>query len=411
MIQDKNLSLIKQDGKFRLQATCFMLTYKTHIDKDLLKTFLEEKLKRENIKKIVMAHETGNGKEYPHTHVLVLLVKQRTVATKPRKFDWEKGDEIIHPHIQKCNAKHWRKIAAYLAKEDPANEDFKDGGVETVVDLPLKEVWAAHTIRDAYVAGNPKRWGDILGIKQAWFDRPPPDVQLDFGELLPWEEEIWKFTEGEGVRATFRKLLWIFDTAGNTGKTTFCKKLLAKDDKVRLIPGHALHKDGAHAIAKWYDSGWGREPNCTLLFDLPRAAEHHLSIYTLVENCLNGLIFSPKYDSRMINTYPIRVIVFANYPPLPNQLSMDRYLVKELGKFGMTAITLKRRSYSWLKEHWRQHVADLQLKGAKIPGALAEFVQEPEPLDIRQDGADYGFMNNNNMLFEGGVANSNNFNV
>lgn len=61
-----------------------------------------------------------------------------------------------------------------------------------------------------------------------------------------------------------------------------------------------------------------------VVFDFSRSQEEHLN-YAIIEDVKNGLVFSPKYES-CCKIFPIpHVIVFANWPPDMNKMSIDRW--------------------------------------------------------------------------------------
>ena len=89
----------KDKVKWRLQK--FILTYKTHIDKEELEAFLTNVCYEKKCGGIVflrIAHETADpAAPYPHTHVVVHLEKVIEDQTKGhRLFDWPTLDGNIH---------------------------------------------------------------------------------------------------------------------------------------------------------------------------------------------------------------------------------------------------------------------------------------------------------------------------
>jgi hypothetical protein len=68
------------------------------------------------------------------------------------------------------------------------------------------------------------------------------------------------------------------------------------------------------------------------LMDCPRQTQYHLN-YTFLEDCLNGKIFSEKYECCEKKFDPPHVFVFMNrYPKFGTSiLSEDRYVIFEVG--------------------------------------------------------------------------------
>jgi len=71
-----------------------------------------------------------------------------------------------------------------------------------------------------------------------------------------------------------------------------------------------------------------------VVFDFCRAMQNHVN-YEVIESIKNGIMFSPKYESKMkIYKKPL-VIVFANFEPDESKLSKDRWkIIRILEKFG-----------------------------------------------------------------------------
>lgn len=100
--------------EFRLQAKRFLLTYKTHIDKEELAKFIQRKLKCEAHVKI--CHETSKD-GYQHTHCAVLSPKKPNIRDS-RFFDFKE----VHPNIKVPETtEHFKNQVKYIEKQD---EDF-----------------------------------------------------------------------------------------------------------------------------------------------------------------------------------------------------------------------------------------------------------------------------------------------
>jgi len=117
-----------------------------------------------------------------------------------------------------------------------------------------------------------------------------------------------------------RTVVWVADSLGGAGKTGLCRHLLLTRTDVQYVTG-----------GKGADIAYVVSEKCrVLLLDLPRQAEGKIS-YAIIEQAANGMIFSPKYESRLKIMLPIRVYIFANWLPDLSQLSADRWDVRSLG--------------------------------------------------------------------------------
>lgn len=136
-------------------------------------------------------------------------------------------------------------------------------------------------------------------------------------ELYEWQQEVIDIVSEV---PDDRKIHWYWDKRGNTGKTTLAK-LLVYDHRAIVVGGkndNILH--GATEFVredKTYDK-------YIFIIDLSRTMEHYVC-YEAIEKLKNGLWFSGKYESGMILIPPPHVIIFANYEPQYERLSLDRW--------------------------------------------------------------------------------------
>ncbi|QMW68719.1 replication-associated protein [Crucivirus-224] len=114
-----------------------------------------------------------------------------------------------------------------------------------------------------------------------------------------------------------RKVIWIVDTKGGRGKSYLAKHLLANMNACYLT--NCKTTDAAHAYS-------GQN---IVVFDYSRSNEDRIN-YGIIEQIKNGLIFSPKYDSRTkVHAIP-HVVCFSNFAPERSMLSADRWDIREL---------------------------------------------------------------------------------
>jgi len=116
-----------------------------------------------------------------------------------------------------------------------------------------------------------------------------------------------------------RKVYWIWDESGNSGKSFMAKYLMARHDA-------AIFTNGKLADLAFAYTG---EP--VVVIDLARTSVEHLDHwYTFIESLKNGILFSPKYESGSKIFKPPHVVVFANFIPDTmtryTKLSADRWM-------------------------------------------------------------------------------------
>lgn len=138
----------------------------------------------------------------------------------------------------------------------------------------------------------------------------------DAMELRPWQKEIIEKLKEQDDR----KVLWMYDKIGKTGKTWLCQYIAHMMKGFYVSSGKM--SDIAHA--------WGLQK--TVVFNLTREKEQTVN-YGGMEAFKDGAFFSPKYDSKTkIIPGFCRVLVAANWEPQYRLMSVDRWMVVEISK-------------------------------------------------------------------------------
>lgn len=132
-------------------------------------------------------------------------------------------------------------------------------------------------------------------------------------KLYAWQEqlleEIIEYPQGD------RKITWIYNKEGNTGKSTIVKHL-SSNGWLQLNNGKS--SDIAYQ--------WNGE---NIIFDFSRSAEEHIN-YDIIESLKNGYVMSPKYESCSKRYNPPQIIIFANWEPNIKALSLDRWDIRRI---------------------------------------------------------------------------------
>jgi hypothetical protein len=117
-----------------------------------------------------------------------------------------------------------------------------------------------------------------------------------------------------------RKIIFIVDRVGNTGKSWFSHWWCQKNENSQLIqPGKFL--DMAYCL---------RQDIRVLFCDAPRSKQGEFLQYDLFEHVKNGSLFSGKYESRTKSFGPCHVVIMMNELPDMTKLSADRYHIIDL---------------------------------------------------------------------------------
>lgn len=162
-------------------------------------------------------------------------------------------------------------------------------------------------------------WPSLYGryrknlLRMAELRFPEPGLlSIDDCQLRQWQLEL-EDTLNED--ADDRKIIWVTDRTGNSGKSWFAKYLLTKRDDVCYVrPGRL--EDMALTI---------NPASRVFLFDVPRCRLEHFQ-YAILEQLKDRLVFSPKYESKMLRLqHNPHVVVLSNEYPIYEKLSADRW--------------------------------------------------------------------------------------
>lgn len=161
----------------------------------------------------------------------------------------------------------------------------------------------------------------IMGVKVT----PPETIRLPT-TLRGWQNEIINIVERELTVPDDRKIHWIYDERGNSGKTVLAKWIITKYPNMNPIYLSGKAGDCKCAVAKMV--ALEKAPKIAI-FGFVRTNEKHIS-YQAIEEIKDGIFFSGKYDSGMCVYNPPTIICFANFYPDTEALSFDRWNIVNL---------------------------------------------------------------------------------
>jgi hypothetical protein len=158
------------------------------------------------------------------------------------------------------------------------------------------------------------------------------DLNVIEQQPYPWQTQILKIIE---AKPSERKIYWIFDPLGNTGKSKLTKYLIFKEKALML--GWAAQKDLFYARAQ------NTQFN-TIIFDFTRSGPESANIYEIfssIETIKNAALFTSKWESGHVITKTPHIICFSNFlPTQPKYLSSDRWELYRVGKETKTLIPM-----------------------------------------------------------------------
>ncbi len=141
-------------------------------------------------------------------------------------------------------------------------------------------------------------------------------------ELYAYQKEVLELVK---QNPDDRSIYWYWSKCGNVGKSALCKHLCLKHDAI--VVGGSF-KDAYYAIIQRVKA---KKAPSLVCFSLCRSQGNKVS-YIGIEGIKDGMFFSAKYESGMCVYNPPHVLVFANEPPVMEQLSVDRWNIKCLDK-------------------------------------------------------------------------------
>lgn len=142
---------------------------------------------------------------------------------------------------------------------------------------------------------------------------------LEGKTLYKWQEEIIKIIN-EPVDE--RKIYWYWESEGCTGKSTLAKHIVLNYQAL-VVGGKG--NDIKFAVAEYVKT----KDVEVVIYDIPRTIGNTVS-YSSIEEIKNGLMFSNKYESGQVVFNSPHIIVFSNSPPNTDNLSKDRWVVRNV---------------------------------------------------------------------------------
>lgn len=282
-------------------------------------TALTQAASTPSVSYMVFGRERGD-QGTPHLQGYVFFTGNQRLAAVKNKL----GSQRFHLELARGTHSQNRD---YCTKENDYEEfgdcPTTDQGKRSEIDAFMawvKEAEARPTARDlldhhpAILAKYPVFVQEALDLLHPvlpqWQPQDPRQWQADL------EAEL-------SVDGDDRSVLFVVDPVGGAGKTWFKKMMIHKrSDDVQLL---TTGKRGDIAFAL-------NEQKTIFLVDVQRSQMQYLD-YSILESLKDGMIWSPKYGSKMkYFKTPNHVVVFCNESPDVTKLSRDRIRVIELSR-------------------------------------------------------------------------------
>lgn len=132
----------------------------------------------------------------------------------------------------------------------------------------------------------------------------------------PWQEDL---LERISLPADGRTILWYVDEEGGKGKSEITKELINQHDAIIL---------GGRGPTDLYQ--YGKSQNKVVIWDFPRDSVSSVP-YTAIEQITGGYYCSTFRNPQFVKRdYNAHIIIFANFHPIINKLSINRWNIVEL---------------------------------------------------------------------------------
>lgn len=147
----------------------------------------------------------------------------------------------------------------------------------------------------------------------------PTAMAINFTDMYTWQRAL---AEEVKTPPHHRSIIWYYDQIGGSGKTEMAKYLLVHHPSSLFLSGGAF-KDISYQIIK------AKKDPGIVIVNLPRTSDGKVS-YASLEAAKDGLVQSGKYEGGHRLFPQPHVIVFANFMPDINALSLDRWEIRHL---------------------------------------------------------------------------------
>lgn len=196
-----------------------------------------------------------------------------------------------------------------------------------------------------------------------WTDKDqPPYVPLKFRNFVMRPQQQWIANRLESQND--RKMLFIVDKRGNTGKSTFGLYLRVSRGAIRVPSSLKSAEDISQMVMEHVRANPGKV--YTIVLDIPRSVrtdEHWAKWLAALEDIKNGHVYDKRYHWREAIFEPPRVLVFANAAPPRHLLTGDRFDVVDMlwilfstGQMDEAAYQAAKAEERLQAEKWKKRV-------------------------------------------------------
>lgn len=136
-----------------------------------------------------------------------------------------------------------------------------------------------------------------------------------------WQEEVLNIIKNPPSK---RQIYWLYEPVGNTGKSYLAKYLICTQD---VIIGEGKRLDVYNQVLTFIKEK-ETSPKIIIL-DIPRESMEYVN-YSSIEQLKNGCLYSGKYEGGICVFEIPHIIIFSNFAPSIESLSMDRWCIYKI---------------------------------------------------------------------------------
>lgn len=191
----------------------------------------------------------------------------------------------------------------------------------------MRKPWIAQEI---YCSKQDKNYATNMNVDKSTKKKTPAEKQYDEYMEGEFKDIEWKGYQIEILNLLRnnpdkRKVHWYWREEGNVGKSWIAKYVEWKHDAIIANGKQAdvFNQYKTHLETKKI------QPTVAII-DIPRSHKDYVC-YSTLEKIKDGLFYSGKYEGGKLRLVPHHLIVFANFPPNKDKLSLDRWDIVEIG--------------------------------------------------------------------------------
>ncbi len=289
-----------------------MFTWNNYVDASIVK--LQRCFEKSGVEYMTYQRETGE-KGTKHLQGYICFFKKKKKSTIINL--------LIGAHVYSRRGTH-SQAKAYCQKEKTRDEGSLN--IELGSDVDIAEGKGERTdLKVIQSELKTKRYRDVLEENFSSFARyhkffkEYSDTVRDeaYEEKVEhrFRSSVLKYWQVKVVEKLLeqdnRTILWVWEAEGNVGKTWLGQYL------------ESIHGAFLCQLGKKADLAFAYDYQRIVAFDLTRSDKEFIN-YSLIESFKDGRLFSSKYESKIKKFPSCKVVVFSNYQPDYEKLSLDR---------------------------------------------------------------------------------------